>query len=232
MRSLALALTAAVTAGSANATVLVFEDFEDASVAYTTNPAEFTDGTGDFFIRTDGSDHGSFYTPAGFNGNSYFAVMDIDGDQPVEPVTMSFSGINITGYTGFKLSGLFGEDDDASNEDWDDNDYVHITYSVDAGPAQNLLWFENDGSQFNSAPYIDTDFDGTGDGLELTNIAQLIEATASVSGSTLDITFEFQLEAGDEDIFFDDVTITGIPEPASAALLGLGAALAGRRRRA
>ena len=81
---------AALLAGTANAAI--FEDFEDTNVTYTTNVPEFTDGAGDFFTRTDGSNIGAFYDNiSGVQGSGWFAVMDIDGDQAVEPASRALS---------------------------------------------------------------------------------------------------------------------------------------------
>lgn len=227
MKRLFLVLAAMILmAGSANADVVLLEDFEDTNVSYTTSVAEFTDGKGDFFIRTDGSDHGRFVNYDNIQGSSYFAAMDLDGEGASLPLTMSFTGIDISGYSNLAFSAFFAEDDDGTNEDWDRSDYVKIQYRIDGGKLQDLLAFENDGSTYNSAPFLDTDFDGTGDGTELTyNFAHFSEGIAG-TGSSLDLVFTFQLNAGDEDIAIDNVMVTGdisaVPAPNAVILLGCG----------
>jgi hypothetical protein len=232
MKPLALALASAGLLSASNAsaiTTLLFEDFDDTNVAYTTSVPEFTDGSGDFFIRTDGSDHGSFVSYADVQG-SYFAGMDLNGEGATLPLTMNFTGIDINGFSSLEFSSLIAEDDDGSNEDWDLSDFVHIDYRIDSGGYQNLLWFESipDGDSFNAVPAVDTNFDGDGDGTQLTDAFSLFTAGIAGAGSLLDLRITFQLNAGDEDIAFDNISVTGtgsqavVPLPAAAWLLGAG----------
>lgn len=237
MKRLFLVLAAMILmAGSANADIVLLEDFEDTNVSYTTSVAEFTDGTGDFFIRTDGSDYGSFVNYDNVQGSSYFAAMDLDGEGASLPLTMSFTGIDISGYSNLTFSALFAEDDDGTNEDWDNSDYVKIQYRIDGGELQDLFAFENDGSTYNSAPSLDTDFDGTGDGTELTYSFAHFSEGIDGTGSSLDLVFTFQLNSGDEDIAIDNVMVTGdisaVPVPDAVILLGCGLiGLAGIKRK-
>ena len=187
------------------------EDFEDDIVEYTTSQAECSDGFGDFFIRTDGSDIGGFVNYTAPLGANYFAVMDTDGAPCVEsPTSMFFSDIDITGLSNIEFCVYLAEDDDGSNEDWDATDYVHFDYDIDnSGTFNPMIWVENDGSTFNSAPQIDTDFDGDGDGAEITPTFTQYCFSIPATGSELDIEIEFALNAGDEDIAIDEVTVTG-----------------------
>lgn len=235
-RTLLVATTIFFISGTANADIILSEDFEDASVAYTASPAEFSDGAGDFFTRTDGSTIGSFVEYDNIQGSSYFAAMDIDGKGATLPGILTFSNINITGYTNLSFSALFAEDDDLTNEDWDNTDYFKVEYQIDGGGYQNLLAFENNGATYNTAPYQDTDFDGIGDGAVLTNVFSLFGADISGAGDSLDVRFTFRLDAGDEDIAIDTMRIQGdasaVPVPAAIWFLGSGlAGLAGMRRR-
>lgn len=195
---------------SAQAVDVLFEDFEDATVTYTTSIAEFTDANFDFFTRTNGSNINSgAYQVSGKDGEFFFAAMDINGEGATLPVTMNFDGLDISGLTNLEFSGLFAEDGDGANQDWDDSDLVHVDYQVDGGGYKNLLHFESTSTGFNAVPAVDTDFDGVGDGTQLTDT--FVEFTASIpeTGTTLDLRITFDLDAGDEDIAMDNIRITG-----------------------
>ena len=45
---------------------------------------------------------------------------------------------------------------------------MFIYYTIDGGTEQNLLWIESSGDT-NTAPAIDTNFDGSGNGTEITD---------------------------------------------------------------
>ncbi|MEJ6700837.1 MAG: PEP-CTERM sorting domain-containing protein, partial [Akkermansiaceae bacterium] len=197
---------------------------------YTTSTTEVNDGGTDYFTRTDGSDIGSVnYTPSGF----FFAAQDIDGDGAPNPSSLTWT-VDITGATALSFYLNVAEDDEGSNQDWDSTDFVHIFYTIDTDPEQNLIWFENDGTTFNAAPLLDTDFDGNGDSTEVTNSFANFSNTIAGTGSSLAIRVEFSLNSGDEDFAIDDLVVEGtvVPEPSSSALLGLGGlALILRRRK-
>ncbi len=193
---------------------IMLEDFEDATVEYSTSVAEFTDGSEDYFIRTDGSDIGGGVSFLNIQGSSFFGAQDLDGDvatfpERTSPQTITFNDIDITGYSSIQLRVYLAEDDDGAANDWDSSDYVHITADIDDGSTQNLIWIENDGETFNSAPFIDTDFDGTGDGTEITDTFVQFTANITGTGDLLDLSIEIALNSGDEDIAIDNVEIIG-----------------------
>ena len=78
---------------------------------------------------------------------------------------------------------------------------------MDGGPFLPLLWVEGSGG-FNTAPFIDTDFDGEGDGTEITDEAQRFARTIETAGaSDLVLRFSFDLNSADEDIAVDDLIV-------------------------
>ncbi len=211
-----------VCASSAHAAGIFLEDFEGPAVSYTSSVAEFSDGSFDFFTRTDGSNINTSVNYGNVQGALHFAAMDLDGEGAAAIQTLTFAGIGIDFYTNLQFSGLFAEDT-ASNgaEDWDQSDFVKVEYQIDGAGFQNLLAFENDGSTFNSAPFEDTDFDGTGDGTELTDVLSEFSKSIAGTGSVLDLRIIMALNAGDEDIAFDNIVITGdlsVPVSAPATL--------------
>jgi hypothetical protein len=185
------------------------EDFESGSGGFTTSISECSDGGGDYFIITDGSTVSGTYNGA---LGSYFAAQDIDaaGCPAAAGATASvtISGIDIIGCTGLTISIDLAEDDDGANQDWDAGDFLHIEASIDGGGSQNLIWVEGQGG-FNTAPFIDTDFDGTGDGTEITSSFQTFTNAIAGTGNSLTITITIQLDSGDEDIALDNIIITG-----------------------
>ena len=198
--------------------------FETAG-GYSTTIPEFTDIVGginasgrDYFIRTDGSNiNGETFN--NIQGNYYFAAQDIDGEGAILPVTFLMNNVNISGYSNIELRVYLAEDDLAANQNWDNPDFVHFNYDIDnSGTFTNLLWIENDGSTFNSAPFIDTDFDGTGDGAEITDIFTQFTQNIPGTGALLDIEIVFALDAEDEDIAIDNIEIWGTLIPCASTV--------------
>ncbi len=199
--------------------LLYIEDFEvpgDGS-NYTTSDAngaisEFSDGSSDFFLNTsEALTISGGYVVSSPNGSNYFAAQDIDGEGATRPLTLTTKSITVTGHSTIDIGMLIAEDDDGSNQDWDDPDYLHITYSIDGGLPQNLLWIEGEdtGSTTNNPPRIDTNFDGEGNGTEITStFAEYIVFDIPISGGDeIVFTFEFDLNSGDEDIAIDYIRV-------------------------
>ena len=215
-------------------TSLLLEDFEDTTVTYVPSVPEFSDGAADFWFNT--ADPllftGSYIEYLGADGD-FFNGMDLDGEGATLPLYQDFNGIDISGYTGLSFGIDLAEDDATDgNDDWDPPDYVHIDYQIDGGGYQNLLWIESViDTGYNGVPAIDTDFDGLGDGTVMTNTFAGFGAAIAGTGSTLDIRITWQLDSGDEDLAIDNVSVTGIPEPAALALMGFGGLALLRRRR-
>lgn len=189
--------------------VLLYEDFETDGngTRYTTSVAEFSDGFGDYYTNVINN---TISTPGFVNsqGSGYFAAQDTDGDGQPDLITQDFTGIDINNYTNLELSFFIAEDDDGSNQDWDSNTEFLIQYQIDGGGFVDI--FRVTGTGTNTAPLVDSDLDGTGDGTEITNVfTEFTEAIGS-TGTSLDlrITVNF-LDAGDEDIAWDEITITG-----------------------
>ena len=186
---------------------------------YTTSVPEFTDGAGDFFTRTDGTNIGGFVSVTGADGAFWFGAMDTNGEpQGASSVSILFEDIAIAGYGSLVLAGLFAEDDDGTNEDWDADSRVRVEVSIDGGPFRTLLQFAAAGGT-NTEPRLDTDFDGIGDGPALTAAFAPFSAPIADLGAVLDMRIVIEnLEAGDEDIAIDALTLTGTAAPASGDL--------------
>ncbi len=189
----------------------------ESSGGYTASIAEFSDGDEDYWgridltnkVMTDGTAIGSGASSvSGFGGDWVFGGSDINGEGATLPVNIVFDDIDILGKAKLLFQVKLGEDDDGSNENWDASDYVKFYYDIDnSGTWTNLMFIENDGTTYNTAPGIDSDFDGDNDGILITNTFVLFEKYISSTGSIIDIKVEWNLNAGDEDLYIDNLAL-------------------------
>ena len=183
-------------------------DFETEGAGYTPSATEGTGDT-DVFNRSNPN--------IGGNSTYMWSVEDINLADPY----ILLDQIDISGATTF----TFSIDMIAHHfNDWDNSDELQITYSVDGGGYQNLMWVENPGGTFNETAALDTDFDGDGECTYVlpsltTGTAGCTSSTSTfetfstgpiaISGSTLDITLQFYgLTSTDEGIYLDNIVIT------------------------
>ena len=187
-------------------TELLNEDFSSDANYSVTLGAEGSDGTSDYFMRTDGSDIGISYSgQTGF----FFAGQDIDDSGwtgSASPSQLTWTGINITGYNNLGFSGLFAS---AATDKVDDDDYILVEYQIDGGGWNNLIAFENEGSQYNTYFLEDTDFDETGDGTQLSSTFASFSKSIAETGGTLDLRITAAVNSGGEDFAIEDFKIIG-----------------------
>lgn len=109
---LTLALAAGIANGASGQTVLE-ETFDDNS-GFTVSSGFFSDGSGDYLGLTGGTaDFGTGSAPSSipsFTGStgSYLVGEDLDGEGASLPITVTWSGLDITGMTDLQFSGDFG----------------------------------------------------------------------------------------------------------------------------
>ncbi|MEP0262411.1 hypothetical protein [Dokdonia sp.] len=199
---------------------ILYEDFEDDTTNYTSSIPEFSDGFFDYFTRTDGSNISGGVSIDNIQGNSFFGAQDIDGEGAASAQSITFSGLDVTGLTNLTFSGLFAEDDNGTSQNWDDEDFVIVEYSfndTDFTPIFAIQSEEPGGDTVNTTPRVDTDFDGIGDGAEITDT--LTEYTAMfandgttnpTASTTVTIRIRIDFNAGNEDIAIDNVTVSGM----------------------
>ncbi|MEL6998773.1 MAG: choice-of-anchor I family protein, partial [Pseudomonadota bacterium] len=183
---------------------------------YTTSIPEFSDGSADFFTRTDGTNITSDYEVTGQDGSFYFAGMDLDdGGFNDSSQTLTLTNIDISGFENLSLSLLVAEDDAGdSNEDWDDDTQLLIEVSIDGGAFESLLDFQASSTGFNSEPALDTTGDGLGDGTALTPTFANFSSAIAGTGASMDVRISFNvLDAGDEDAAIDNIVIEGDAVP-------------------
>ena len=240
IRSLLFACSCALLlANWSQADVIHLEDFED-DTGYTTSVSEFTNNSTRYFVRSNFTNINGNVNYNTVQGSLFFGAQEVAATTPV-PVSLSINNIDISGESTLWFSGLFAEDNDTIffQEDWDAEDYLHVSYQIDGGGFQNLFWIESTGPT-NTIAAVDTDFDGVGDGAEITDTFTQYIAAISGTGSSLDLLIEISLNSRDEDIAFDNIAIHNsfpsggaVPEPGLLGVLGvLTLSMATRRKRA
>lgn len=182
-------------------------DFETVDDGYTPSGTEGT-GSTDIFNRTNPN--------IGGNSSYIWAVEDINLSDPY----ITIGQINITGTSAFTFSADMLT---PTTEQWDSTDELLITYSVDGGTYQNLLWVQSSvtGDATNTPAALDIMFDGEGDTDQKlpaisddysAGVGSIFEtfstSSINISGTTLDITLQFNnLTSGGEGIYLDDIVI-------------------------
>ena len=196
----------------------VLDEQFDSNAGFTTSTPFFSDGFSDYFGLAVVNDYNGDATPnnlkaySGFTGG-YLAGMDLDGEGATLPISVSWTGLDISGLTALSFSGQFAEFFDSPG-DIDAADFILVEYQIDGGGYQNLIAFEgtNFSSGTNNGVFAeDTNFDGTGDGTILTGTAQAFTKSIAGSGTTLDLRLTVSVNSGDEDFAVDTFQITGTP---------------------
>jgi len=229
------ALVLLALAGASFADTLGFTSFEepDAAAETESNPL-------------DVNDEGLNFTPGAGDQELGFSTSFIDtrGTGETGPVDGTESGdfIGVTGFTG--SVGSFT--DGAQGFQWNDPDgaVVLTLDAIDASAFTDLeLTFDLfvDDTGYESTDKFDievndtnvlslgeTDFEGS---LADVWTSYALDLSA-FDGSVITIEFIGDTNAGSENFYVDNVEVTGVPEPASIALLGLGGLALLRRRSA
>ena len=160
---------------------ILLEPFDNSN-QFTASEPFFSDtaiSTGsDFFGISDGAGGGDFGTgdPAqtdvkaytGLTGN-FLTGMDLDGEGATLPITINWTGLNISGETGLQFGGDFAEFFDISTGWVDESDFIRVEAQIDGGGFVNILEFRGRSiGGTNAAIFsVDTDNDGIGDGTPL-----------------------------------------------------------------
>ncbi len=230
---------------TAQASLIFLEDFEDSTITYhSSDPDALNDlANRDYYGRVNSADLHSATHYQNIQGNSFYAVQDTDGALPTaaSTVTLSWSNINISLWENISLSWFLAEDNSSDGfEDFDANTGFNIVAQVDNGGFFNLFsvrsMLGSNGSRTNTAPAVDTDFDGIGDGQLITDNFEAF-SVAIAEGGLLDIKVSFSnFNAQDEDIAFDHLSLVGdlkdvqrsgainVPEPRTYLLMLLALA--------
>jgi hypothetical protein len=197
-------------------------DFETAGDGYTPSGTEGS-GWEDIFNRTNHN-----MTSVDNEDGYYWAIEDL---ATLTDPYLTLDQINVSGASSFILQ----LDMIAHHyNDWDAVDEVRITYSVDGGSYQNLMWINSIINSTNSPAALDTDFDGIGECNDATLLPSRSEGTADnctvadgyddftpftspvialSSNSTLDIKIQFYtFTQADVGLYIDNIILTTDPE--------------------
>ena len=195
---------------SAPITLPFTEDFSTGLYSVTLG-GEGNDGNSDYFFTTDGTNIDQSYS--NITGN-FFAGQDIDDGGwagSASPSQLTWSNIDVSSVSNLNFSCDFA----SVGGGIDSSDYLLFEYRIDGGSWVDIIAFENTGGSNNNF-LEDTDFDGTGDGTQLTSTFSTFTKSLNISGSSLDIRFSAAINSGGEEFAIDNVTLsenTVDPEP-------------------
>jgi len=178
------------------------EDFTTGSYTVTLG-GEGSDGSSDYFFITNNTNISPSYTGATSN---FFAGQDLDDGGwtgSASPSQLTWSNIDASGVSNLTFSCDFASEGGGI----DAADSLLFEYRVDGGSWNNLIAFENKGGS-NTNFWEDTDFDGTGDGTQLTSSFSTFTKDFTISGSTVDICFTADLSSEGEEFAIDNVSLS------------------------
>ena len=146
-------------------------------------------------------------------GSGFYTVQDTDGATvPTSLIQLDWTGISVSSFTNLQLSWFIAEDNAADgNEDWDTTTSVRLYTQLNGvGGFNQIFGIEGaSATSGNKEPRVDTNFDGVGDGVEITDTFTQF-STSIADGATLDIRLVIEdLDTSDEDIAFDNLLLTG-----------------------
>ena len=220
--------------GAPAAAIALSETF-DSAAGFTTSEPFFSDGFSDYFGLTDGAGSGDFgagAVPANEKAytnttGSYLTGMDLDGEGASLPITVEWTGIDISALSAIEFSGDFAEFFDSPG-DIDSADQLFVEANIDGAGYTTILSFVGADFSSSSSPSNgvfrqDTNLDGTGDGAALTNAFATFTAPIAGTGTSMDLRLTTSVNSGDEDFAVDNfivrefaaatpgITISGAP---------------------
>ena len=235
--------TASVTTPGVSQTIILEEGFE--TDGHNANPTRYTaSSSGGFsalsahFKRTEVNGINNISGDyAGFSGSWFWAAENTDdaGGNGNKEQTLTFSDIDIAGFTNLSISGVFGAGNERSpgqGESYDfwngahnanSRDYIRVSYEIDnSGVETDILCFsaENHNMEANTPLGLDADCDGLADNNNgkgrLGSVLAEYSADILETGNSLTFKIRVIADKSDEEIAFDDIKVISLlsrPEP-------------------
>jgi len=194
-------LSLLLTGASFSQSIILIDDFDTPSPKYTTS-GDYFNSSSQYFGSTNDTNAD---VELGFSDISFFGARQLTNGNE----TISYSGLDINGLSNVSFAIGIAEDKGAGDtEDWDSGDAVNIEYRIDSGSWTNLFSIVASGAT-DTAPQIDTNNDGIGDGLLITSdIEELDFLISGLSASTIDFRLTFVgLTESEEDIVFEYIAV-------------------------
>ena len=199
---------------------------------YTLSDGQFSDGSGDYLVRTDGvtaPEVGalptSLPTYANFDG-FYIAGEDLDGDGTPATQSITLASVDVTGVSPIRVEFKLA----ATQGGWDESDYIAVDAQLDGGAFVQIGAFRLDvdePDQFNGTLRRDVDNAPTADAARgererVTTTARPFSFTVPGTGAALVVRLRYSANSGGEEFAYDDVTVTGERTSAQAVYDGPG----------
>ncbi|MCH2178561.1 MAG: PEP-CTERM sorting domain-containing protein [Mariniblastus sp.] len=216
---------------TATADVLLTETFDNNS-GFSQSVGFFSDGQHDYFgINGSAEDWGDGTTPSGQKGytgftDNFLTGEDLDGEGATLPITLNWTGIDVSNQSDLTFSGDFGASD--TNLDRSDEWYFEVQFDGNGfTKVMEFVFDPNHPDSINAGFFYGSE--------ALTSVAKNFSANINGTGSSMDLRMTIDFNSGSEDFAVDNLRVasfSAIPEPGSLAVLGLiGCVGLVRRRR-
>ena len=195
-----------------------FELHPDSGGAYSTSVPFANDGAHDYFDRGENGDFG-MVPLLNIDGDFFIGAEDTDADGLPGEVQLTLDAVDISGRNDVEISIAMAaprnNQYDNNNPSSPPNDFFFIETNLD-GNGWVLVGAFRGASATNGALKEDTDFDGIGDGIELTKTFRDFTYSLTDTGSALQIRMSISMNSGSEEVAFDNVRVgqsQGVSEP-------------------
>jgi gliding motility-associated-like protein len=173
---------------------------------YTANPYPGT-GSIDAYFKRGTNATISMPNLINTDGIYFYGAEDTEGSALPGECNLTTSIIQVNGYHNLEVQLRVAA---PRNNKFDTlNDYLKIEYNIDSLGWVLIGAFRNDGSPANSSLNLDTDLDGIGEGIALTDSFQQFTFNIPQTGKELQIRILVYMDDVDEEVAFDLIQVNG-----------------------